>query len=176
MSVDCTDCPFQQILIEHPTEEGKKIINKNLYSFKFKGPGLRYELAVSLLNDDIVWLSGPHLPGMKNDLQIFRSGLLHMLEPGERCEADKIYLGDAPKFIKCPGMVGIHDDDRGKRVEARHETVNKRLKIFSCVANRYKGKQTTPAGKIRDHGNMFTAVVVITQVSMELGYRNLMQL
>merc|ERR1719217_159460 len=45
VSVDCTDCPFQQILIDNPDKPGKKMINKALYSFKLEGPGLRYEIA-----------------------------------------------------------------------------------------------------------------------------------
>ena len=32
VSVDGIDCEFQQILINHPTKPGKKIINKALYS------------------------------------------------------------------------------------------------------------------------------------------------
>jgi len=87
-----------------------------------------------------------------------------------------IYRGEAPAFIKCPGMVGVHDKERGKKVEGRHETINNRLKIFSCVAERYKGKQNTPEDKIRDHGAMFTAVVVVTEISMQLGFRNMMEL
>ena len=102
-SVDCIDCQFQQILIdEDPTtkEPGKKIsISKApLYSHKFRGPALRYEeVAVSLLSNDIVWLSGPFLPGEWNDLEIFRVGLKNQLEPGERIEADNCYyIGEAP--------------------------------------------------------------------------------
>ena len=40
-------------------------------SFKFKGPGLRYEVGVSIESGDIVWINGPFMPGMFNDLQIF---------------------------------------------------------------------------------------------------------
>ena len=58
MSVDCVDCPFKQVKIPDPNNEGKLMINKALYTFKWNGPGLRYELAVSLLSDDIVWIAG----------------------------------------------------------------------------------------------------------------------
>lgn len=71
VSIDCIDCQFQQILIDHPTVPGKKTINKSLYSFKFRGPALRYEIAVSLLSNDIVWINGPFCPGDWNDLAIF---------------------------------------------------------------------------------------------------------
>jgi len=78
-SVDCIDCEFQQILIDHPIHPGKKMINKALYSFKFRGPALRYEVAISLLSNDIVWINGPFLPGDWNDLEIFRLNLLKQL-------------------------------------------------------------------------------------------------
>jgi len=90
------------------------VINKRLYSKKLKRPALRYELAIALRSDNIVWLSGPHLPGLTNDLQIFCSALKHVLDEGGKCEADQIYVGEAPAFIKCPGMVGVHDDELGK--------------------------------------------------------------
>ena len=84
VSVDCIDCQFQQILIDHPTKPGKKAVNKALYSFKFHGPALRYEVAVSLLSNDIVWINGPFCPGDWNDLEIFRHSLIYQLDAGER--------------------------------------------------------------------------------------------
>jgi len=175
VSVDCIDCKFQQIRIPNPTKAGTTMINKNLYSKKFSGPALRYEIATSLKHSDIVWVSGPHLPGMFNDLQIFRMGLKHMLEPNERVRADKIYGAEAPKYVKCPGMVGDLNRDFHKRVEGRHELGNSRLKIFGCLTQRYKGTKVSSAEKIRDHGSMFVAVCVITQVAMELGFRELFE-
>eukprot|EP00531_Pseudo-nitzschia_arenysensis_P013631 CAMPEP_0116148030 /NCGR_PEP_ID=MMETSP0329-20121206/18105_1 /TAXON_ID=697910 /ORGANISM="Pseudo-nitzschia arenysensis, Strain B593" /LENGTH=179 /DNA_ID=CAMNT_0003644067 /DNA_START=272 /DNA_END=811 /DNA_ORIENTATION=+ len=47
VSVDCIDCQFQQVKMDHPTRPGQKTIDKTLNSFKFKGPGLRYEVALS---------------------------------------------------------------------------------------------------------------------------------
>ena len=58
VSVDCVDCPFQQVRIPDPDRPGKTILNKALYTFKWNGPGLRYEVAVCLLSDDIVWIAG----------------------------------------------------------------------------------------------------------------------
>ena len=45
--------------------------NQLLYSYKFKKPGLRYEVALCLKTGDIVWINGPYEPGIWNDLQIF---------------------------------------------------------------------------------------------------------
>ena len=41
------------------------------YSFKFKKSGVRYEVALSILGGEICWISGPHQPGVYNDLDIF---------------------------------------------------------------------------------------------------------
>ena len=66
----------------------------------YKKPGLRYEVAVCLRTSDIVWISGPHFPGLHNDIEIFRMGLIHILDDGERMEADMGYRGEHPVYIK----------------------------------------------------------------------------
>ena len=43
------------------------------HKFK-KKPGLQYKVAVCLRTSDIVWISGPHFPGLHNNLQIFQMG------------------------------------------------------------------------------------------------------
>ena len=69
-------------------------MDKLFYSHKFKGPGLRYEVALSIQTGDIVWINGPFPAGAWPDINIFRHGLKWMLkEAGERCEADKGYRG-----------------------------------------------------------------------------------
>lgn len=44
--------------------------NKKWYSHKFKGPGIRYELSLSIVEGDIVWASGGFPCGEWNDLAI----------------------------------------------------------------------------------------------------------
>ena len=87
MSVDGTD--FR--IAEH---------SKKFYSFKFKKSALRYEVALCILTGDIVWINGPYKSGVWNDIAIFRDGIMHHLEDGERVEADDVYLGEAPKYVK----------------------------------------------------------------------------
>ena len=172
-SVDCTDCQFQQILIDNPRRQGRKTINKKLYSYKIKKPALRYEVAISLWEDRIVWVNGPYLPGEFNDLQIFRHSLIHMLEPNERVIADKIYRAEAPEKVICDGMIGDYDLDILKRAEGRHENLNRRLKQFSCLSDPFRGRNKDAATKPRDHAKMFNAVCVIVQVAMEIGEQEL---
>jgi hypothetical protein len=177
VSVDTTDCPFQQIRIPDPERPGKTKINKALFSHKFNGPALRYEVALSLLSDDIVNIEDPYAPGDYNDPMIFLDGLVHMLEPGERCEADNIYDSLTPKYVKCTKSIeSLPEEDKMRlRLEGRHENLNKRIKHWKCLVYKYKGKGTTEE-KIEKHNALFRACCVLTQIAMELGVGELYEL
>lgn len=71
------------------------------FSHKFKGPGLRYEVAVSIVGGDIVHTNGPFPCGAWPDIKIFRSDLINKLAPGEMVEADNGYRGQ-PDKIRTP--------------------------------------------------------------------------
>jgi hypothetical protein len=58
------------------------------FSHKFKGPGVRYELAISIKGGDIVHIHGP-FPAKCRDSEIFRDCLMHKMRPRELAEADK---------------------------------------------------------------------------------------
>jgi hypothetical protein len=155
--VDGTDFRIQG----RKTPRGK--YNKAWYSQKFKGPGIRYEVAVCILTGHIVWINGPFLPGDWPDIEIFRAGLLHMLEHGERVEADKGYRGEAPQHCitpDCPiepNRVGLH-----RRVALRHETVNKRFKNWGCMAQRFRHS-------VQKHSACFRMSAILTQLAIESG-------
>jgi len=53
ISVDGVHCQFHEV--KHPT----KSKDPAMYSHKFIGPGLSYELALSLCTNQLVWLLGP---------------------------------------------------------------------------------------------------------------------
>ena len=177
--VDCVDCTFQQVRIPHPTIEGKMKINKALYSKKLNGPGLRYEVATSLLSNHIVWISGPFLPGEMNDLQIFEQELLYMLELLERIEADDIYKSHAPEKVKCPGSAECigNEEEYAKcaGAQGRCELGNAHIKDWRCLCCPYVGKGTI-GEKMDKHRQLFYASCVVTQVSMEMGYNELWEL
>ena len=134
------------------------------WDYKFKGPGLRYEVAICLRTSDIVWAYGPHLPGLYNDLQIFRMNMIHELELGERAEADDGYIGECPQHIKCSNGVSRREDREGlnQRQRNRHETVNERFKNFGCMSSKFRH---SPA----KHGTCFSCVVMLTQLAIEHG-------
>ena len=157
VSVDCTDFRIQE-----PT-----IFWKGWYSHKFKGPGLRYEVAVSLKTGYIVWVNGPFACGVWPDIKIFRSSLKTFLDPFERVEADDGYLGEEPVTCKCPGgLISRRSDAEARelrqRIRSRHETINARLKNFGVLKQLFRHPTM-------NHGIYFRAVVVLTQLLLENG-------
>lgn len=126
---------------------------------------MRYEVAVSIRSSDIVWISGPWLPGEYNDLMIFRSsGLMDMMEDGEQIEADNIYRAESPTWTKCPCSMGSKASQKRmkRRCRARHETINERLKNFTCLEKTFRHSN-------EKHGMCFRAAAVCVQLAMEGG-------
>lgn len=134
------------------------------WSYKFKSDGLRYEVGLSILNGDICWINGPFPPGIWNDGDIFKSLLVHMLDENERVEADDGYRGSAPQHVKCPSNLATSNEQRelARRVMSRHETVNRRFKQFQILKQVFRHD-------IRLHQVVFTAIAVLTQISIENG-------
>ena len=106
----------------------------------------------------IVWVNDPFPCGTWSDINIFRSGLKHMLEPGEKAEADNGYKGE-PHHIALPGGVNNRDQTIAR---ARHETVNRRFKQFGCLERVFRHN-------LEKHSSVFRAVAVITELSLENG-------
>lgn len=153
-SVDGTDFPLAW---------GAKYKQFVCHKFK-KKPGLRYEVAVCLRTSDIVWINGPHYPGTHNDIAIFQSALIHLLDDGERLEADRGYIGEHPTYIKMPTGIDQNEDRQwlDQRHRNRHETVNKRFKVFNCMNSKFRHS-------MEKHGDCFNCVATLTQLSMDHG-------
>ena len=81
-------------------------------------------MATCIMTGDICWIFGPFHCGEHNNLQIFRMGLMHELEDGEKVIADKIYGAEAPHNAKAPGTIfsRAQDDAMLKSVSSRHGT------------------------------------------------------
>lgn len=133
------------------------------WSHKFKAPALRYEVAISIENGDIVWTSGPYPAGRYADLSIFRVGGLKdmLLEANERAEADKGYRGE-PLTIELPDDGPVSMYVRKKLARTRHETCNNRFKTWGCLKQRFRHSMDF-------HGSCFRAVVVMTQLDINDG-------
>lgn len=160
MSVDGTDCRVEGKYNADGSPDTR------YYSHKFKGPGFRYEVALCIRTSDICWVAGPYLPGLDNDLMIFRKphGLRSQLDEGERVEADDGYIGDDPRYCKCPGSYGARSDQQKMRgrLRMRHETVNERIKNFRCLEMRFRHSMPK-------HAACFRACAILTQLAMENG-------
>jgi len=134
------------------------------YSFKYKKSGVRYEVGLCIFTGEIVWISGPYECGKWNDISIFRNALMSELSPAERVEADDGYIGEHPRHIKCPKGFANQEQTlfMQQRVRNRQETVNKRFKNWGILKEVYRHA-------IPKHGDVFRAIVVITQLSITNG-------
>jgi hypothetical protein len=133
-------------------------------SFKYAGKSaLRYELGVDILAGNLVWVSGPYPAGKYTNIAIFNNVLANCLKPGERVEADNGYVG-RPDKIKCPNIDCNPAENRVMQgiARSRHETLNGRLKALGIPGNVYHHD-------IREHGTVFYACAIITQLSVTNG-------
>ena len=152
LTVDGTDFKIQQ-----PT-----VFSTRWFSHKFKGPGVRYEVAVSIKGGDICWTNGPFPCGAWPDISIFRSGLMEKLRPGERVEADRGYRGQADKVRVPDQFENLEEKQKKQRARSRHETVNRRFKQFKILKHDFRHS-------LQKHKSVFHAVVVLTQLSIKKG-------
>jgi DDE superfamily endonuclease len=134
------------------------------FSHKSNGPGLAYELALSIYSNQVVWFSGPFTPN-QHDLTIFRkpNGLKERMPVGKRGIADNGYVGE--EMLSTDNDLDSEDVKRfKKRAKARQETLNARCKIFGVLSERFRH---TGARRMECHGLAFSAVIVIVQYEIE---------
>lgn len=84
-----------------------------------------------------------------------------MLEESELVEADDIYRGESPLYIKGPKSIGHQQeliDEMQSLVHRRKETANKRLKHCQCIKQLHWGDITR-------YGRYFRAVAVIAAIT-----------
>lgn len=129
------------------------------YSHKLNGPGLRYEIGICLRTGDIVWVNGGVPCGEYPDLKLAREGYLNIIDEGELTIADDGYQ-DAAHFIYPQRYPEI--GARLKVVMSRHETVNKRMKQWGCLKQRFRHRRIL-------HPVCFRAVANLTQLTIMLG-------
>ena len=150
MSVDGTDFKIQE-----PSP-----FWKGWYSHKFKGPAVRYEVAICIATGDIVWINGPYPAGFFSDLRIFRFVLKGLLYPWEMVEVDLGYRGEP---LHCSTKEHYRDEVQcieKSTVRARHETVNERFKNWNCLHDTFRHD-------VVKHKDVFRAVAAITQLVIQ---------
>lgn len=146
LSVDGTDC---SIFEPYP-------FDKKWYSHKINKAGLRYEAGLCISNASLCWVNGPFAAGSYPDLKIFREHLKNYLGTDEKVVADKGYRGESSCVTHSNSILRSH---LLKRVRARHETVNKRLKGFFVLQHRFRHNRNK-------HGLCFHAVANLVQIML----------
>jgi len=125
---------------------------------------VRYEVGIGIQTGFIVWIHGPFKCGFP-DILIFRSAIKgKLLKAKERAEVDDGYAGepavaDLPKEMLCGSP---RQRKRKGIVRSRHETCNKRFKQFGALKQVFRHD-------IKRHKDVFTAIAVITQITIENG-------
>jgi DDE superfamily endonuclease len=158
ITVDGTD--FRMNEMQHPTMP----VDRRQFSHKFNHGAVKYEIGISVFDDQCVWISGPH-PGGKHDLTIFREGLKAKIRPGKLVIADRGYRTSRddeamlcpPDEVDSPALNNFKS-----RARLQHETFNGRLKRFQCLSETFRHTQ-------EKHRLAFEAVCVITQYQMDNG-------
>lgn len=156
ISVDGVHCRYHEE--QHPTLSR----NPALFSHKFNGPALAYELALSLYESKLVWLKGPLPAGSNNDRKIFKSELRQKIPDGKKVVTDGGYRNRKDPVISAPNS---HDAPELRtfkaRARMRQENFNNRIKRFACLKNNFRHGRD-------EHGLCFVAVAVICAYEMEL--------
>lgn len=131
--------------------------NPKWYSHKFRGPGLRYEIAINIRTGYMVWANGGYPCGEFPDLKLAHESYLLSINPGELTIADKGYK-DSRFFI----LKNANNHQQHSLIMARHETVNKRMKQFKILKYPFRNA-------LVKHPIVFHAVANITQLAIKNG-------
>ena len=135
-------------------------------SHKFgNSPAFSYEISLSIVSYDVVWVNGP-FKGGSPDLNNFRYGGLKevLARCNEMVVTDSGYRDERVRLRN----EGLHEErNMNSLIRARQETVNQRIKNFGCMSQRWRGKK-------HDHFAFLQAVIGLVQI--ELKYKPLMKL
>lgn len=130
------------------------------YSHKFNGPGLGWEIALSIHEQQLAWLSGPHMAS-KHDITIFREELEGEIPDGKLAIGDSGYRGSDKVAVS---QEGDSDELRTvkNRARARQENFNERMKRFRILGETFKYDYTKLV-------HVVEAIAVLTQYDIEEG-------
>ena len=132
-------------------------------SHKFKGNGVKYEVAVCIKTGHIVWIQGPKRCG-KNDIEVAREAFVSFLNDDEMANADGGYRGE-DESLKTPNLYHYLSEEEMKMAgtaRSRHETVNGRFKSFAVLTKSFRHE-------LAKHSACFRAVAVVTQLNISNG-------
>ena len=136
--------------------------DERFFSHKFRSSGLKFEVAICIQTGDIVWINGPFRCGA-NDITIARQALIPALDDGEMAEADGGYGGESFRLSTPHEANTVEEFVMKGTARHRHETANRRMKIFQVLTQPFRHDLTK-------HSSAFRAVAVITQLNIQDGF------
>jgi len=142
----------------------------------------KYEFGLAIEEPKVVWVNGPFMPGIEQDITVFRGGtveegkrkwkksaLYFRVPKGKKFIADKAYRGE-------PSKIAINSKEYPKEMRqwiaevlARQETFHSRLKSFNILGHRFRHGVSTQ-NKMDLHKMAVEAVAVIIQYDYECGH------
>ena len=159
LSVDGTHCTLFEPMHElYPMDRG-------YFSHKDHRAAYNYQIALSTTEQRIYAVHGPYPAGSNNDKIMFqKSGVQQILvAQNKRAIADGGYEGVDGVAIPNRRYHSKQTNLYMRRIRARHETVNGRIKNFSILSNTFRYKKERQF----KHKMVFEAVCVIvaTQIA-----------
>jgi len=147
------------------TKERRNNPTAKVYSHKFHGPGVAYEVGIAIYEDRVLWIKGPFVAST-HDKTMFES------EDGPPdMPKGKRGIGDSA-YQSLNERMAVHRDGHSKemtnfinRVRARHESFYNRLKTFGILSN-FRGSWN----KKEQHQMFFEGCAVLVQYDMENGH------
>ena len=173
VTVDGVDCKINEIRNDHPEFP----FDPKLHSHKFKSAAWKYEIAVAIHSNNIVWVNGPWKGG-RNDKTVLSEGqeeaqqmgiidsLLQLVAPGKFIVCDRGYIKFSdPDYLEKVAFKHDDDDDDLKafkgRVCARHETVNALLKEYQILSQTFRHSK-------QQHEMAFKAACYLVQCHFDM--------
>ncbi|ORY31116.1 hypothetical protein BCR33DRAFT_840685 [Rhizoclosmatium globosum] len=149
----------------HCYAEERRPMYRGDYSHKLNHAGWAFEVATALGTSKIVHIAGGVPAGDWPDLKLARETLVPRLLPNEKVAADKGYREQQGNGNFITPVVNRQNDPAVdahnrvlKRMGARHETVNKRIKDFQILKT-YRGER-------EKFPKIFKVVANLTQIKM----------
>jgi len=161
LSIDGVNCRYHEE--KHPTlsKDPKQKDHKS------KGAGLSYTLALHLWENRLIYLSGPDHAGADNDLGRYRKELKDLIPNGVVAVTDGGYNDHSDPKLAQPNS---HDTPELRTFKARgrmrQECFHGRVEKFNCLTNDFRHDKDR-------HGQMFTAICIIVQYEMDMGFYKL---
>jgi hypothetical protein len=150
-------------------EEPKKFPSTKWYSHKFHGPGLTYQIILSLHEDKVLSVVGPFPAGM-HDITVFRAdgGVFDLIPPGKRLIGDNGYNGEPTKIVTPNEHDSLIASKYKGRARARQETFNARIKTFNILAQTFRHANSRDnVENLSNHQRVFESICGLVQCDLK---------